>query len=107
MKRPAKHFLILLGCIIAYRYPQVLAEEAIQACSGRLLQEEDGLLLEPDPDQTSSWCSAYVGETVSSPEAVTVLKSCKVGQRCRIKGAFAGHGIFYWTRIDAAEHLGP
>jgi hypothetical protein len=78
-----------------------------QSCSGILAHDEDGYLLNPDPDTKSPWCPAYIGDNEKSPLARRVLKTCAVGSHCHIEGLFLGHGIFYWTQISSVSLLKP
>lgn len=99
--------LLLSAAMIFATGTSVSAADAVQTCSGTLVKDEDGLLLEPDGKASSAWCSAYIGEDGNSPEALRVLKTCKIGGRCLIAGSYAGHGIFYWSRIDRIEAVNP
>ena len=76
-----------------------------QSCSGVLAQDADGYALVADPDSKSLWCAAAIGDDKNSPLAKRVLKTCKVGGRCHIEGAFSGHGLFFWTQISTVKSL--
>jgi hypothetical protein len=58
------------------------------------------------PISKSLWCDAVIGEGENAPLARRVLKTCKIGGRCHIAGAFSGHGIFFWTQISSVTYLG-
>jgi hypothetical protein len=76
-----------------------------QSCSGILTQDDDGYLLNPDPNTKSPWCPAYIGDDKNSALAKRVLKTCALGSHCHIEGLFLGHGIFYWTQISSVSLL--
>jgi hypothetical protein len=76
-----------------------------QSCSGILAHDDDGYLLQPDAGTKSPWCPAYIGDDDKSALAKRVLKTCALGGHCHIEGSFAGHGIFYWTKISSVSLL--
>lgn len=77
-----------------------------QSCEGTLALDADGMLLLTDTKKNSSlWCDAYLGESQDSSIAKQVTASCPVGSRCAVDGLFAGHGVFYWTKIMSATRI--
>jgi hypothetical protein len=72
-----------------------------QSCSGTLIVSEGEYQLKPDAG-SGLWCDAIIstGEYIGGANLVPkVLKVCAVGNRCRIKGTYEGHGVFYWNKI--------
>jgi len=69
------------------------------ACSG-VLAQEDGYRLTPDGGMLT-WCSADIDDKDES----RVLRACKPGQRCEIKGTITGHGAFTWVEITSVKAL--
>jgi hypothetical protein len=72
-----------------------------QSCIGILTVSEGEYKLKPDAG-SGLWCDAIIssGEYIGGANLVPkVLKVCAVGSRCRIKGTFEGHGVFYWNKI--------
>ncbi|MGZ5095948.1 MAG: YARHG domain-containing protein [Burkholderiales bacterium] len=63
------------------------------------------LLLTDIKKNPSLWCDAYIGDDHNSVIASQVTASCPVGSRCVIDGLFAGHGVFYWTKIMSATRV--
>jgi hypothetical protein len=88
-------------------HPGSAASGQPQSCSGILTQDDDGYLLNPDPNTKSPWCPAYIGDDKNSALAKRVLKTCALGSHCHIEGRFLGHGIFYWTQITSVSLLKP
>jgi hypothetical protein len=80
------------------------AGKSRQSCEGIVGVDSDGmLLLKETRDNVSPWCDAYIGEGKDSSLAIEVLAQCPLGTRCAIDGMFAGHGVFYWTKILSAK----
>jgi hypothetical protein len=73
-----------------------------QICDGVLTKDGDEYSLNADPSSKSLWCAAVL----QGEPARHVLKVCAVRDRCHIEGSFAGHGIFYWTRITKVRKVG-
>jgi hypothetical protein len=62
--------------------------------------QEKEVLYQLDPvEGMLAWCDAYL----AGERATKVLKTCKVGSNCEIKGEISGHGIFAWRRIDSVR----
>jgi hypothetical protein len=97
-----KTFLLAAVALAAILTPATGAPlSKYQACSGTLVEGDDGYMLKPDAG-AGSWCDAIIssGEYIGGDNLVPkVLKVCAVGSRCRIKGTFEGHGVFYWNKI--------
>jgi uncharacterized protein YecT (DUF1311 family) len=74
-----------------------------QSCLGTLQIDGSVVLLQPDASSKSPWCSANIGEDLSSPLAKSVLRKCPIGSTCRIAGDFTGHGVFYWTTLKSVS----
>src|SRR5262249_2431089 len=77
------------------------ANAKYQSCSGVITVSEGEYRLKPDAG-SGLWCDAIIssGEYIGGENLVPkVLKVCTVGSRCRIKGTYEGHGVFYWNNI--------
>ena len=78
-----------------------------QSCEGTIALDSDGMLLLADIKKNPSlWCDAYIGDDKNSAIAHQVLAKCPVGSRCIIDGLFAGHGVFYWTKVTSVKRKG-
>lgn len=104
LKRPASYYAILILCVLCMtEQSQGSALKNKQSCEGTLALDADGMLLLTDIRKNpSAWCDAYIGEDRNSAIAGQVTANCPVGSRCVIDGLFAGHGVFYWTKIMSA-----
>jgi hypothetical protein len=99
------------AAVIALAGSSVFGEEKIDprfmwpknslfVCRGVVAQEEGTFRLKPDQDMLT-WCDAEVG----GKDEVRVLRSCKLGERCEIRGMISGHGTFGWAKITSIKAL--
>lgn len=102
MRRTSHGLLaMLLGALFIASHNANAVVNKYQSCSGILTVSEGEYKLKPDAG-SGLWCDAIIssGEYIDGENLVPkVLKVCAVGSRCRIKGTFVGHGVFYWNRI--------
>ncbi|QDM28416.1 hypothetical protein FNL56_21585 [Tardiphaga sp. vice304] len=76
-----------------------------QSCVGTVGLGEDGLQLLDIPKSSSSWCDASFDFDKSSSLAKQVLATCPIKSRCNVEGLYAGHGMFYWTKIISIRKM--
>ncbi|SEM72922.1 hypothetical protein [Bradyrhizobium sp. OK095] len=65
-------------------------------CRGVMAEEQGVLLLTPDQNMLT-WSDADIDDK----DRIRVLKVCKLGDRCEIKGTIRGHGTFGWVEINS------
>ncbi|MBR0777223.1 hypothetical protein JQ543_28015 [Bradyrhizobium diazoefficiens] len=99
---------LLFCALLAFGPPGGQAHAATpssrQSCEGVIALDADGqMLLTEIKKGASAWCDAYIGNDPKSAIAEQVLAQCRMGSRCLIDGLYAGHGVFYWTKIISAK----
>ena len=76
----------------------VWPKDSYFTCRGVLSQDEGTHRLAPDQGMLP-WCAADIGDR----DERRVLKACKLGNACEIKGTIRGRGTFAWAAIASVN----